>query len=544
MCAHRNDSKTLRTPGSAASRTLECIAAVYSKKCSAHRKWGKPAAAIALSALALIATPRTAEAAAVPCENLVGLKLEATVISEARMVPAGPFTVQGFGPPTSIDLPAFCRVSGSIRPTADSDIRFEAWLPAANWNGRFEAIGNGGLGGMIGYQEMTEALRGGYATAASDTGHKGTPATGDWALGHPEKVVDFGYRSVHEMTMKAKALIAAYYGSAPHRSYWNGCSEGGGQALSEAQRYPADYDGILAGAPANYVVHLQAGGNWINQAIHKDPASFLPVAKLPAINAAVMAQCDAADGVKDGVLEDPRTCHFDPGVLLCKGEDSPTCLTSSQIDGLKKVYEGARNPRTGEQVFPGISRGGEAGWGLWIAGTDVPPSNIQHAISVAFFSNFVFGNQNWDWKSFDFDKDVALADNKLGAVLNQINPDLSAFKQRSGKLLQYHGWNDPAISPLNSINYFNSVQEKMGDTQDFYRLYMAPGMEHCMGGPGPNQFDRMGTIVQWVEKGQAPDRIIASRPGRTRPLCPYPKVAKYQGSGSTDEAQNFACSLP
>ena len=485
-----------------------------------------------------------ATSAPASCESLAALKLGHTEITSATTVPAGPFTVQGFMGPSSVDLPAFCRVVSVIRPTSDSDIGVEVWLPAVNWNGRLQSIGNGGLAGMIGTGEMAAALRAGYATAATDTGHKGSPATGDWALHHPEKIVDFGYRSVHEMTVEAKALIAAYYGSGAKYSYWNGCSEGGNEALTEAQQYPADYDGILAGAPANYFMHLMIDSIWTSHAVHKDAASFLPQSKLPGITAAVLAQCDAADGVKDGVLEDPRTCHFDPAALLCKGGDDPSCLTAAQIHGVKKIYDGPRNPRTGERIFPGTLPGSEAGWGLWIAGTDVPQHNLQHLISCAGLSNFVFDDPNWDWKTFDFDKDVALADKKLGAVLNHTNPDLSGFKQHGGKLLQYHGWNDPAISPLNSVDYFESVQHKMGDTQSFYRLFMMPGVEHCAGGPGPSQFDRMGTIVDWVEHGKAPDRIIASKPGRTRPLCAYPKIAKYTGSGNTDDGANFVCAAP
>jgi feruloyl esterase len=439
-----------------------------------------------------------------------------------------------------MNVPSFCRITGRIHPSSDSDIGFEVWLPE-KWNGRFQAVGNGGLAGMIVTQAMAGALWGGYATAGTDTGHKGGAATGAWALGHPEKIVDFGYRAIHEMTLRAKALIAAFYGSPARYAYWNGCSEGGGQALSEAQRYPDDYDGIVAGAPANNFVHLQAGGNWISQAIHNDPATFLSPDKLPAITAAVMAQCDAADGVTDGVLEDPRNCKFDPSVLACKGEETASCLTRPQIEGLRKVYDGARNPQTGEQVFPGYMRGGENGWGLWIAGTGAPPRNAQHGISVVFFRSFVFDDPNWDWKTFDFDKDVALADKKVGVIINQVNPDLSAFKRHGGKLLQYHGWNDPAISPSNSIDYFQSVQKKMGDTASFYRLFMVPGLEHCVGGPGPGHFDQMSVLVDWVEKGTAPDSIIGNRPGRTRPLCPYPQTAKYKGSGSTDDAQNFVC---
>ena len=507
----------------------------------------RPHLSSAFLAACILACATTASHAAAPapaCDSLAGLKLAHTVITQARSVPAGPFTLQGPFGSRSVDLPAFCRVSGSIKPTSDSDIEFEVWLPLEDWNGRFQAVGNGGLAGNISYDAMTEALRAGYATASTDTGHKGQMMSGDWALGHPEKITDFGYRAVHEMTVDAKAITAAFYRSPARYSYWNGCSEGGSQALTEAQRYPADYDGILAGAPANYMVHLQVGGNWIAQAIHKDPASFIPASKLPAIQKAVLAKCDAADGVRDGVLEDPRTCSFNPDTLLCKGADGPDCLTQAQADGLKKVYEGARNPRTGASIFPGTMPGGETGWERWIAGTDVPPKNLQHGISEDFFKYFVFNNPGWDWKTFDFDKDVAFADKKVGAIVNHIDPDLSAFKQRGGKLLQYHGWNDPAISPLNSVNYFESVQTRMGDTGDFYRLFMIPGMEHCGGGPGASQFDHMAVISGWVEKGKAPDRIVASRPGRTRPLCPYPQIAKYKGSGSTDDAANFICAAP
>jgi Tannase and feruloyl esterase len=343
------------------------------------------------------------------------------------------------------------------------------------------------------------------------------------------------------MTVEGKRLIAAYYGAPAKYAYWNGCSEGGGQGLSEAQRFPDDYDGILAGAPGNYFVHLQIGGNWISQAIHEDPATMIAPAKLPAIAAAVLADCDTLDGVKDGVLEDPRQCHFDPEMLLCKGEENNSCLTAPQIAGLKKVYEGAKNPRTGEQIFPGYMRGGEAGWGFWIAGTQVPPRDFQHAIMVSSLANLVFDGPKWDWRTFDYDKDVAYADKKVGAQINQINPDLSGFKKHGGKLLQYHGWNDPAVSPLSSVNYFESVQTKMGDTSSFYRLFMIPGMEHCMGGPGATNFDHMQVIVKWVEDGIAPDRIVASRPGRTHPLCAYPAVAKYTGKGSTDDATNYTC---
>jgi hypothetical protein len=482
-----------------------------------------------------------AEGEQATCESLTQFKIDHGEINSVQAVPAGPFTVNGFMGTRTINVPAFCRVLATLRPTANSDIKIEVWLPAARWNGRLEAVGNGGLAGTIVEEAMVGAVWAGYATAGTDTGHTGGPATGDWALDHPEKIIDFGWRAVHLMTVEAKALIAAYYGSPAKYAYWNGCSEGGGQGLSEAQRFPDDYDGILAGAPANYFVHLQIGGNWISQVIHEDPATMIAPAKLPTITAAVLADCDTLDGVKDGVLEDPRQCHFNPETLLCKGEENDSCLTAPQIAGLKKVYDGAKNPRTGEQIFPGYMRGGEAGWGFWIAGTQVPPRNAQHGIMVSGLANLVFDGPKWDWRTFDFDKDVVYADKKVGSEINQINPDLSGFKKRGGKLLQYHGWNDPAISALNSVNYFESVQAKMGDTSSFYRLFMIPGMEHCTGGPGASNFDHMQVMVRWVEDGMAPDRIVASRPGRTHPLCAYPKVARYTGTGSPDEAASFTC---
>jgi hypothetical protein len=484
-----------------------------------------------------------AEGEPATCESLAQFKIDHGEVDSAQAVPAGPLTVSGLLGTRTISVPGFCRVSATLRPTADSDIRIEVWLPASHWNGRLESVGNGGLAGSIAEDAMAGALWAGYATAGTDTGHTGSPATGDWSLGHPEKIVDFGWRAIHLMTVEAKGLIAAYYGVPAKYAYWNGCSEGGGQGLSEAQRFPDDYDGILAGAPANYFVHLQIGGNWISQAIHEDPATMIAAAKLPAITAAVLADCDALDGVKDGVLEDPRQCHFDAETLLCKGEENDWCLTSPQIAGLKKVYGGAKNPRTGEQIFPGYMRGGEAGWGLWIGGTQVPPGDYQHGIMVSGLANLVFDGYKWDWRTFDFDKDVAYADKKVGAEINQINPDLSGLKRHGGKMLQYHGWNDPAVSPLNSVNYFESVQTKMGDTSSFYRLFMIPGMEHCTGGPGASSFDHMQVIVTWVEDGTAPDRIVASRPGRTHPLCAYPKVATYTGKGSTDDAANYTCAV-
>jgi feruloyl esterase len=493
-----------------------------------------------------------ANAQAASCESLASLKLANTRIDRAETVAAGSFkppSAPPGAPAIYATLPAFCRAAGAITPTSDSDIQFEVWMPAQDWNGRFQGVGNGGLAGSISYAAMADALANGYATASTDTGHKGTFDVGQWAMGHPEKVIDFGHRAVHEMTVQSKAVVAAFYGDKPRYSYWNGCSEGGAQALSEAQRYPQDYDGILAGAPANFITGLQTGGLWVAHALHKDPATFVPAAKMQFVSRAVLDACDAKDGVTDGVLENPRSCRVDLQKLACKAGDSAECLTAKQIEGLEKVYAGARNPRTKELLFPGAMPGGEMEWQRWVVGDATPPNNGQHGIADAFYRYFVFEDANWQWQNFDFDKDVARAEKKLGVNLNHTSTDLSAFKARGGKLLQYHGWSDAGISPLNSIAYYESVQKKMGDTRDFYRLFMMPGMGHCRGGPGPSDFDKMGVIVKWVESGQAPDSIVAThstqgKVDRSRPLCPYGQVAKWRGSGSTDQAESFVCARP
>jgi feruloyl esterase len=395
---------------------------------------------------------------------------------------------------------------------------------------------------------MAPPLARGYATASTDTGHEGTNGDASFALGHPEKVIDFGYRAVHEMTVKATAIVASYYGSSPKRSYWNGCSTGGRQGLKEAQRFPSDFDGIVAGAPANNFTHLQAQFVWVAQAMHKDDASYIPPSKYSIIHDAALQACDARDGVKDGVLEDPTRCAFDPQVLECHGADG-ACLTAAQVKAARSVYSPATNPRTKQQIYPGLVPGSELGWaaqaGPQLAG---PPSG--------HFKYVVFKDPNWDYRTFNFDSDMALADEIDNGTLSATDPDLNAFFAHGGKLLQYHGWSDNQLSPLNSVNYYRSVLEAMGGeshVKDSYRLFMIPGMPHCReddriprGGNGLNNFDSISILEQWVEHGEAPDRIIASRTvdgkiERTRPLCPYPLVATYKGRGSSDDFASFSC---
>jgi feruloyl esterase len=305
----------------------------------------------------------TAPVWGVTCESLASLTLPNTTITLAQPVAAGDFTPPDRGRPHAV--PAFCRVAATLKPTADSDIKVEIWLPAAGWNGELQVVGNGGWAGSISYGAMAEALRDGYATSSTDTGHVG--GSGSFALGHPEKLIDFGYRSEHEMTLKAKALVAAFYGNPARMSYWNGCSTGGRQGLKEAQRFPDDYDGIIAGAPANPRTHLAFGTMWIAHANLQDPASYIPPAKYPAVHQAVLNACDALDGLKDGLITDPTRCHFDPQVIACKDADDSTCLTAPQIETVKKILSPARNPRTGEEIFPGLEPGAELGWPLWQA---------------------------------------------------------------------------------------------------------------------------------------------------------------------------------
>ena len=491
--------------------------------------------------LAILFLASMAAAAAPACSGLTSLFITNTTITSADEVPAGAYSPSSAVPP--IDLPPFCRVRAVSHPVADSEIHFELWMPLRSaWNGKFEGTGNGGFSSAMSYSGMASALNRGYATAGSDTGHDGGDLT--FGVGHPERVNDWAYRAVHVMTETAKLIVRDYYGRLPQYSYFNGCSTGGQQALSEAQRFPADYDGIVAGDPGNNRIHLIAGFLWSWEAIHKDTPRPLPAAKLPMIAQAVLSACDAIDGLADGIIDDPRRCHFDPATLLCKGPDGDTCLTAPQVESVKKVYDGARNPRTGERIFAGWSRGTEASWAPYF----VDPAEARRN---EFWRLWVFNDPNWDWRTFDFDRDVAYADSKM-AVVNAIDPDLKPFKQRKGKLVMYHGWADSDVPPEDGVRYYEAVERVMGgrgQTVDFFRLFMAPGMGHCGGGSGPNTFDAVGALDQWVQQGKAPEKIIAAHiangmTDRTRPLCPYPQIAKWKGAGSIDDAANFACVQP
>jgi feruloyl esterase len=499
-----------------------------------------------------------------PCENLKSLALPNVTFTAVESVAAGPFRPapppgrgpapaaaaaagRGGGPPAQggrgaappLMLPAYCRAAMVLTPSADSHIEMELWLPAADWNGKFQAVGNGGWAGTITFAAMAQALREGYATASNDTGHTGgDPAFG---LGHTEKLVDFAYRANHEMTVQSKAIITAFYGKSSKLSYWNGCSTGGRQGLMEAQKFPADFDAVIAGAPANWQTHLHAWDMNVATTALKNEGMFMTPGKLATLNKAVLEQCDMLDGVKDGLLNDPRKCKFDPGVLLCKGADSDSCLTAQQVEGAKLVYAAAKK-KNGELIFPGKEPGSEVVW------TQLNPVKAPVSLILGTFQVATYQDASWDWHNFDLDRDVAAADEKFGYV--NVPYDLSAFKARGGKLLLYHGWNDTAISPENTINYYQNVLQKMGAKQDSWmRLYMVPGMNHCQGGVGPDQFNKMAVVEHWRESGTAPDQIIANHVtgnnvDMSRPLCPYPQVAAYKGVGSTNDAASFSCKAP
>ncbi len=511
---------------------------------------GRVAVALALASFPAFATVMATSAPEASCSSLAVLTIPDVTINAATEVAAGAFM-----PPNAqaaLTLPAFCRVEATARPTSDSEIKFEVWIPPTDaWNGKFQGVGNGGYQGSISYAAMARALRDGYAAASTDTGHTGDDMS--FGQGHPEKLVDYGHRAVHIMTESAKLVIRNGAGRFPERSYFVGCSAGGQQALSEAQRYPADYDGIVAGAPANNRIRQTFGFLSTWSATHTaDGKPILSQAKLSLLTRSAVAACDLLDGLKDGLIDDPRRCRFDPATIACTaGADEASCLTAPQVEAAKEVYEGTKNPRTGALIYPGWPRGSEGfgdgaiqGWRQFILDQAQPAR-------VDFFRYWLFHNPNWDFRTIDWERDLAYAEQELPHMA-AVEKNLAPFKKRGGKLLMYAGWMDPAVPPQDNVAYYEGVVKAMGGpaaTRAFARLFMAPGMGHCAGGPGPNTFDAIGALEQWVEKGVAPTRIIATKSAngkveRTRPLCPYPQVARYKGTGSIDEAANFACVAP
>ncbi|MFN7919124.1 MAG: tannase/feruloyl esterase family alpha/beta hydrolase [Bryobacteraceae bacterium] len=477
--------------------------------------------------------------AAGDCAKLTALAIPHVTIESAEISKAG--AVES------------CKVKTVARPVADSEIHIEVWMPASGWNGKFLGTGNGGYSSAMTTPMMTRAVEDGYATAGHDTGHTG----GDlrFGFGHPEKVKDYAFRAVHTMTAVAKLVVHAYLGRFPDHAYFSSCSAGGHQALSEVQRYPEDYDGVIAGAPANNRLRQTFGFIWSWRALHDDAGAPLVTAdQLRMVTTAAVEACDGADGVRDGLIDDPRRCGFDAGSLACDRPGAPAaprCLSQPQIEGIRKVWAGLRSPRNGERIFAGFPKGTEAfgdapqqSWRAYL----LDPAEPMRAEALRYF---LFHDPAWDWRTVDYDRDLAFADREL-SFMNATAKDLSPFAARGGKLLLYAGWSDPIVPAEDTIAYYDAVTKAMGGaqkTQAFARLFVAPGMAHCAGGPGPNQFDSLGAMDRWVTRGEAPQKLIAShttagKVDRTRPLCPYPMVARYRGSGSTGDAANFTCVAP
>ena len=509
--------------------------------------------------------PTTAPDSGAACIALKGRTFGDATVVESTAVPAGALKISDTV--TIPSLPAFCRVQAVSKPSTDSNINFEVWLPdRATWNRKFLSTGEGGFAGQLNYQRngldaaMDEHLRRGYATASTDTGHVSSDQW--WAIGHPERVTDYLYRAKHVTTVAAKAIIAAHYGQAPTRSYFNSCSNGGRQGLIEAQRYPEDFDGYIIGAPWNFQSHSNAGFIWDAHALAA-PSARIPEEMLPVIAKAAVAACDKNDGLADGIITDPSRCRFDPKSLICSGGTTSGCLTAPQATALQKIYEGPKNPRTGEAIFPGFARGSEAGWtGM------VRPTTAASGLLV-YFSNIVYQNREWDLNTFNFDTDMAHTDQVAGRLGDSISTDYSGVMRRGAKIIQYHGWNDQTLQPEYSPQYYEQVAKANGGlekTQEFYRLFMLPGVDHCYGGVGASNFGGVGqqrppsrdashdvltALEAWVERGTPPAQFIGTKytdnqPATktvqfTRPICLYPSVPRYKGTGDPNDASNFVC---
>lgn len=485
------------------------------------------------------------------------VQLPGATIQSVSAVPAGDYTPEGQRQALT-DLPAFCRINAQAMPSSSSLINFEVWVPEGNaWNGKLVTTGNGGYSPSLSYSDMAYALRQGYATMGGDTGHQTEDM--QWGVNNAEKIIDWGTRSINAITVAGKQLINELRAEPARRSYYLGCSTGGHQGFAEAQRYPEDFDGIIAGAPGNNRTALNAEFMWrfrSNRPTNDNVTQYLTRSKLQLVTSKAVEACDALDGVTDGVINDPRQCttqHFDVASLQCTAGDGPDCLTTEQVDAAQKIYQGPRNPRTGAQIYPGWPVGSESGWSGYM-GTDEP-------VRADFWRLWVFNDENWDWWSFDFDKDLEYAYTQIAPLVDQTSTDLSAFKANGGKMIVYHGWNDPVVSTYDSISYFDKVRDAQGSRaamDEFYRMFLIPGMGHCGGGPGVTNLrsaltspapdtDILAALDRWVEAGTAPDDLVATGNGEgeavpTRPLCAYPTQAVYSGSGSPDDAASYTCS--
>jgi feruloyl esterase len=510
-------------------------------------------------AVIVSATSRHAQAQGTDaCAALATVSMTNAKVESAEANLSG--TSEGAREPSWTGLPAFCRVRGLATPSPRSRIHFEAWFPLTGWNGRIGMIGNGGYSSAININQLGALIKQGTAAVATDTGHEGGEL--DFGYGNDEAIADWGHRAVHASIVSAKTLAARFYGRSPRYSYFAGCSTGGHQALMEAQRYPADFDGILAGDPGNNRTNLNFGFLWQFLANHEpgdDSHPILTAQDLALVNRAAVKQCDALDGVRDGVLADPRQCKFTPTQLRCTSGKTSECLTDREIQALQKMYAGAHRRDTGAAVYPGWPVGSEApegagGWQTYWAN----PAKPDEPQRVEYFRHWVFDDPNWNWWSFDWAKAVDRAHARMALLVDAISPDLSAFERRGGRIILYQGWADPVVSATDTIAYYERMSAATPRASNFSALYLVPGMGHCMGGPGATDFSsgsdassNMATALQdWVEKASKPGRIfaehhqtaqLAAAGSFSRPLCAWPQLAHYKGSGNTADARNFIC---
>lgn len=492
-----------------------------------------------------------------PCQRLAELDLAGFSLNELAWLAVSERQVGNPVAPQTVRLEVpHCRVTGVI----DSSIRFELLMPDA-WNGKFMMGGGGGFVGSVqnqaqdGLSAGPTPLERGYATAGTDTGHTGSPIDASWALGDPEAQEDFAHRAVHRTAEVSKAVIAEHYGTAIEHSYFLGCSRGGGQAMISAQRYPEDFDGLVAAAPALDWPGIAAGFIQNQQHVFPDPSDLSSPVITPAnrslLAEALAASCDADDGVADGVLNDPRSCTFDPAALpRCTAGPADDCLTERQLEAIEAIYSGPRV--NGEPVHPGFPFGGEAdggGWDLWVTGPPppgLPPDvpNLHFAFGTGLLEYFVYEDPDWSYAGYTFDDFHEWAE-PLASLLNATDPELSALRDRGGKVILWHGWSDAALTAFDSIEYYQSVEQRDAAVRDYFRMFLLPGVGHCGDGPGPDRVDWIGAIERWVEDGEEPDRLTAldseDDTVMTRPLCPYPQTAVYDGSGNPNEAQSFTC---
>jgi hypothetical protein len=528
--------------------------------------------ALSASLLASVAFYASPAAAAATCASLTGLSLPNTTITLAQSYTAGE-TVSG----TTKAPAGLCRVAGTVKPSSESNIHFEVWVPTdGSWNGKYQQVGNGGFAGAISLSSIANGVSRGYATAGTDDGTSGPPSGAPSFIGNPEVLIDYGYRALKVTTDDSKAVIEALMGEAPRYSYFNGCSDGGREALQEAQRFPDDFDGIIVGSPTNdFVGEFGSSYLWDMEATLNGPQTdgvpnaYIPASLLPALSTPALAQCAGKDGgvASDAFLSDPRQCHFDPKVAECKrGQDTSTCLTAAQVEAARKIYEGPHNAR-GELLFPGYEPGGESAsgdWSTWITGTSSTSPGAQYTLGFGFSCDLYLGVTSCTYLGINVAQEYATTAATIEPTVSAINPDLRRFERHGGKIIQYAGWADTAIAPENGLNYYRKVARTIGGPHHFYRVFMVPGMAHCSGGAGPNSFgngtsngpvidaahDVLKALELWVEEGVAPDQIIATHyvnntPSQgiafQRPLCPYPQRGEYVGAGDPNNASSFKC---